>query len=607
MSTVILDGDGLILDPMPAADLVAELRAVKPELLRVLAGRVAARAVINTAEPPSDCSPQRWVVARRGLKRFLDEGWSDQATLLGWTLEELYAVPPVWGRVDLCGATLLIADRRVVVVTERTITTVGVTGSHLKFYRAPRARVVDVVAQDVKAEDVKAHVVVEDVRSDVVGLAAPAADTVEISILARPEIMAPEPARPVRFETSAETPFSFYEFFCGGGMARAGLGPQWQCWFANDISATKASSYTRNWGRDGFKLGDVARLTTVDLPGHAALAWASFPCPDLSEGGRGEGLQGVRSNTLWPCLALLRRLRTEGRAPRMIALENVTGLVERRGESFFDLLCATLVDMGYRFGVLAIDAALFTPQSRPRIFVVAVDAAIAIPAGLVAAGPAAPFHSPNLVKACARNAQHTPIWFNLPAPPRRHLSFADIIEDAPTGVSWHSRGETDRLIGMMAPMHLAKLEAAQRASLSDGKRRVGSYSKRMRPDEGGRDVSGERSSASKSVSTTSPDACAFLAGPRTANQKAAARRGRCSWSSMAMWCGHGSCRRANARDFMGLADTYRLPANYEEACGLMGDGLAVPVVRHLARHILEPIVEAAAPGVRTSLERESGS
>ena len=58
---------------------------------------------------------------------------------------------------------------------------------------------------------------------------------------------------------------------------------------------------------------------------------------------------------------------------------------------------------------------------------------------------------------------------------------------------------------------------------------------------------------------------------------------------------------------MGLADTYRLPANYEEACGLMGDGLAVPVVRHLARHILEPIVEAAAPGVRTSLERESGS
>ena len=225
------------------------------------------------------------------------------------------------------------------------------------------------------------------------------------------------------------------------------------------------------------------RLKTSDLPGTPRSHGRRFPCPDLSEGGKGEGLQGVRSNTLWPCLALLRALRAEGRAPRTIALENVTGLVERRGEAFFDLLCATLTDMGYRFGVLAIDAELFVPQSRQRIFVIAVDAAIAIPASLVAAGPAAPFHSPNLVKACQRNAQHAPIWFDLPAPPRRNLTLADIIEDAPTGVSWHSRGETDRLIAMMAPMHLAKLEAAQRASLSAGKRMVGGYSKRMRPDE----------------------------------------------------------------------------------------------------------------------------
>ena len=70
---VILDGDGLILDPMPSADLVAQLKAVKPDLLRVLAGREAARAIINTAEPPPDCSPPRWEVARRGLKRFIDE------------------------------------------------------------------------------------------------------------------------------------------------------------------------------------------------------------------------------------------------------------------------------------------------------------------------------------------------------------------------------------------------------------------------------------------------------------------------------------------------------------------------------------------------------
>ena len=455
----------------------------------------------------------------------------------------------------------------------------GVTGSHLKFYRAPRARVVDVVAQDVKAEDVKAHVVVEDVRSDVVGPAAPAADTVEISIRARPEIMAPEPARPVRFETSAETPFSFYEFFCGGGMARAGLGPQWQCWFANDISATKASSYTRNWGRDGFRLGDVARLTTVDLPGHAALAWASFPCPDLSEGGRGEGLQGVRSNTLWPCLALLRRLRTEGRAPRVIAFENVTGLIERRGEAFFDLLCATLTDMGYRFGVLAIDAELFVPQSRPRIFVIAVDAAIAIPASLVAAGPAAPFHSPNLVKACQRNARHAPVWWRLPAPPRRNVTFADIIEDAPTGVSWRSKGDTGRLLAMMAPLHLAKVEAAQRASLSSGTRMVGGYYKRMRDEAGGR---------VQRVEVRFDDVAGCL--------RTASGGGSSIQDIMVIDGDTVRTRRLSSREaarLMGLPDDYKLPSDYVTAYDLMGDGVAVPAVRWLAQNILEPLLAAS--------------
>jgi DNA (cytosine-5)-methyltransferase 1 len=28
---------------------------------------------------------------------------------------------------------------------------------------------------------------------------------------------------------------SFYEFFAGGGMVRAGLGKSWDCLFANDI------------------------------------------------------------------------------------------------------------------------------------------------------------------------------------------------------------------------------------------------------------------------------------------------------------------------------------------------------------------------------------
>ena len=47
-----------------------------------------------------------------------------------------------------------------------------------------------------------------------------------------------------------------------------------------------------------------------------------------------------------------------------------------------------------------------------------------------------------------------------------------------------------------------------------------------------------------------------------------------------------------AARLMGLSDEYWLPDNYNAAYHVAGDGLVVPVVRHLAEHVLEPLVEA---------------
>jgi DNA (cytosine-5)-methyltransferase 1 len=55
-------------------------------------------------------------------------------------------------------------------------------------------------------------------------------------------------------------------------------------------------------------------------------------------------------------------------------------------------------------------------------------------------------------------------------------------------------------------------------------------------------------------------------------------------------------RRLSAREaarLMGVGEDYRLPTNYLEAYGLMGDGVVVPVVRHLAEHILEPLLRSS--------------
>jgi DNA (cytosine-5)-methyltransferase 1 len=47
---------------------------------------------------------------------------------------------------------------------------------------------------------------------------------------------------------------------------------------------------------------------------------------------------------------------------------------------------------------------------------------------------------------------------------------------------------------------------------------------------------------------------------------------------------------------MGLPEDYRLPARYNDAYHLTGDGVVVPVVRHIAAHLVEPLL--IAPAIR---------
>ena len=138
-------------------------------------------------------------------------------------------------------------------------------------------------------------------------------------------------------------------------MVRAGLGPRWSCLFANDIDLKKAASYARNWGESELRLADVAELTTKDLPGVVNLAWASFPCQDLSLAGSGAGLRGERSGTFWPFWNLMEELADEGRAPLVIVLENVCGALTSHGGEDFTAI-STAIAGGYRFEALVIDA-----------------------------------------------------------------------------------------------------------------------------------------------------------------------------------------------------------------------------------------------------------
>jgi len=89
------------------------------------------------AARPSDVLNDPWRHTIDGLRIFLLSGLGDEAERLGWLRDELYAVPSVWNRVDLCGAALLIGDSAVVEVTSTRIQIRTSSGATQSFYRRP--------------------------------------------------------------------------------------------------------------------------------------------------------------------------------------------------------------------------------------------------------------------------------------------------------------------------------------------------------------------------------------------------------------------------------------------------------------------------------------
>ena len=369
---------------------------------------------------------------------------------------------------------------------------------------------------------------------------------------------------------------AFYEFFAGGGMARAGLGPDWNCLFANDFDAKKGLTYQTNWGAGGeFRIGDVGDLATSDMPGNADLIWGSFPCQDLSVAGGGAGLKGSRSGAFHPFWNIVKKLIAERRAPKIIALENVPGMLTSRGGRDFSAICQTFADAGYRYGALMIDASLFVPQSRMRLFIIGVRADMIINSSLLSSTPEAPFHSKGLQKAIdalSSEVKEQLLWWSIPPPPFRAATFADILEKESDKAMWRNAAETKKLLGLMSAINLAKVREAQRS----GRRMVGGVYKRTRIDEDGKKT--------QRAEVRFDDVAGCLRTPS----------GGSSRQIILVVDGDDiRSRLISAREtarLMGLDDKYALPKNYNEAYHLTGDGVVVPVVRHIARHIFEPLL-----------------
>lgn len=366
--------------------------------------------------------------------------------------------------------------------------------------------------------------------------------------------------------------FTFYEFFAGGGMARAGLEPHWQCLFANDFDAKKAESYCQNWGKDHLHVKDVRHVETSELPDEVDLAWASFPCQDLSLAGKGAGLGSERSGSFWPFWRLMHGLNQENRGPKIILLENVYGALTSHNGKDFNALFSSLVEIGYSVGAMVIDASHFVPQSRTRLFIVAVRSDLVIPSDLLNSGPTPIWHPTALLKAghsLPKNSVEKWLWWNLPVPLPRKQNFIDLIEDEPDGVTWKSDSDTKKLLMMMSDVNRKKVAQAKSA----GYRMVGGVYKRTRNGEQRAEVRFDNISGCLRTPSggSSRQLLLVVEGDRVRSRLLSPRE---------------------AARLMGLDDGYVLPKNYNAAYHLAGDGVVVPVVEHLSKNLFLPLLRA---------------
>lgn len=373
-----------------------------------------------------------------------------------------------------------------------------------------------------------------------------------------------------------------WEFFAGGGLARLGLEKHFVTTWANDFDPMKAEAYRANFGLQGFQGGDIALVNPATLPGRPDLAWASFPCQDLSLAGNRGGLQSERSGAFFGFVRVIEAARARGRAPAVLVLENVPGLLTSKGGADFAAIVETLDALGYRVGALEIETADFLPQSRARVFVVAVREGVRVPAGLTGQGPEASRYATRAVRTAVAGLPDTLkrrwIWWRLDAPPARNSDLRALLD--PQACCWWSPEKTAQLLTQLSPVHRAKLEDARaRPGLQ-----VGAVYRRIRIEGGERVMRAE-------VRFDGLAGCLRTPAGGSSRQFLLFVEGETTYA-----------RALNAREamrLMGVPDSYLLPESELAGLKIAGDGVAVPVVAWLSRHILAPLVQSARGGAIT--------
>ena len=188
---------------------------------------------------------------------------------------------------------------------------------------------------------------------------------------------------------------------------------------------------------------------------------ASFPCIDLSLAGHYRGLAGEHSSTFFGFAKVLEAMKD--RRPPIVMLENVTGFLSSHKGQDFVAVARRLADLGYWLDAFVLDACHFTPQSRPRVFVIGVAPELrpkerAAKDCLWSVDRGGILRPVSVIQAKRRLDLPTGwVTLPLPDPPERQSVLTEVL-DTDDGQAWWDEGNVQRHYGLMSNLHRAKLD-----------------------------------------------------------------------------------------------------------------------------------------------------
>lgn len=176
-----------------------------------------------------------------------------------------------------------------------------------------------------------------------------------------------------RFEKGK--PIRLVECFAGIGFQAMGLQLAeipYEVVATSEIDKHAIKSYEAIHGHNP-NLGSITDIKGSDLPKDIDILTYSFPCTDLSKAGQQKGLENTRSGLVYEVFRILDECKEINNMPKVLIMENVIDLVQKRFINEFNEMCKELEEKGYRnFWQVLNSKDYGIPQNRRRVFMVSI-------------------------------------------------------------------------------------------------------------------------------------------------------------------------------------------------------------------------------------------